>query len=492
MEGGDLKTMSAVSVPADLAEYIAVLEKAGELRRVRAEVDWRWEAGAMSRLACERRGPAPLFENVKDYPGQQLAAVLLGPGKPLHARVALALGLDKTIPTLELMEEVRQRLKHPHKPVSVAADKAPCKEIKLFGKDAKLTKFPVPWIKEIDGGRYVGTWDLIVTKDPDTGWVNWGTYRCEMKGEDRFAVLLLPERQHAGMMFGKYERQGKPMPIAMVIGADPACHLGSIMPLDHGMSEVEAAGALRGQGVPLVRCETSDLEVPASAQIVIEAEVLPGERVEEGPFGEYTGHSAHRGTIPVARVTCITHRSNPIFTMANMGKPWDDYATPAHVMKGAVAKSRLEAHGIDVHSVYYHVPDIAVVAVKPSAGSKRRVVSTLLAGQRLIGSGIVLVEEDVDVTNVEDVFWAISSRMNPESYEVMRDMPINSLYAWVTPQQRKAREASAWVMDARFPHDWPEEYRKAHTIVSDFENGWSKSSKDNVLARWKEYGYGDI
>ena len=242
----------------------------------------------------------------------------------------------------------------------------------------------------------------------------------------------------------------------------------------------------------MVRCETSDLQVPANAEIIIEAEVLPGERVDEGPFGEYTGHSAQRGRTPVARVTCVTHRSNPIFTMANMGKPWDDYAAPSHVMKGAVAKNRLEAHGVDVHSVYYHVPDLAVVAVKAAAGSKRRVVSTLLAGQRLIGSGIVLVDEDVDVTNVEDVFWAISSRMNPESYEVINDMPVNALYAWITPEQRRTREASAWVMDARFPHHWSEEYRKAHTTVSDFEHGWSTSSKEKVLARWKEYGYGDI
>ena len=492
MDASDLKTMSAVSTPADLREYIDVLENAGELRRVRAEVDWRWEAGAMSRLACERRGPAPLFENVKDYPGARLASVLMGPGKPLHSRTALALGLDKAIPTLELMEHIRQRLKHPHKPVTVASAAAPCKEVILKGKDANLLKFPVPWIKEIDGGRYLGTWCLIVTKDPDTGWVNWGTYRCELKGEDTFAILLQPERQHGGAMFRKYERSGRPMQIAMVIGADPASHLGCIAPLDHGMSEVDAAGALRGQGIKMVRCETSDLEVPANAEIVIEAEVLPGERVDEGPFGEYTGHSAHRGRTPVARVNCITHRSNPIFTMANMGKPWDDYAAPSHVMKGAVAKNRLEAHGIDVHSVYYLVPDTAVVAVKASAGSKRRVVSTLLAGQRLVGSGIVLVEEDVDVTNVEDVFWAISSRMNPQSYEILPDMPVNALYAWVTPEQRVTRESSAWVMDARFPHHWTEDYRKAHATVSDFKHGWSQGSKDKVLARWKEYGYGDI
>jgi UbiD family decarboxylase len=487
------ETQAAYRCPADLREYLVVLEKAGELRRVKVEVDWQFEAGAMSRLANERRGPAPLFENVKGYPGQQLAAVLLGPSKPaLHARAALALGLDRLTPTAELIEKIRERLKTPIDPIVVRRDQAPCKEVVLKGDEADLLKLAIPWIKEIDGGRYLGTWDIVITKDPDTGWVNWGTYRCMVKDKNHFAILLMPMRQHGGLVMKKYEEMGRPMPVALVIGADPVSHLAAVTPLEHGVSEAAASGGLRGEATRLVKCETSDLEVPANAEIVIEGELLPGERVDEGPFGEYTGHSAHRGKTPVVRVTAITHRKNPISTMANMGKPYDDAAGPMNVMIPAAAKNRLEAHGVNVKSVYYYVPATVAVSLKPGPGVLKRVVATLLSGERLLSSGIVFVDEDVDVTDTEDLMWAINSRMNPESYDVIRNVPTNLLFPWLTPKERERREAGIWIMDATFPYQWSKEYRHDHTRVSDFKHGWSEATKQKILARWKEYGYDDI
>jgi len=479
--------------PTDTREFIELLERAGELRRVRAEVDWKFEAGAMSRLVCERRGPAPLFENVKGYPGQQLAAVMMGPTKPLHGRVSLALGLDKTTPTLELLEIIRQRMKQPQKTVRVQKSAAPCKEVVLHGKDANLLQFPIPWIKEIDGGRYIGTWCLILTKDPDTGWINMGTYRCMVSDEQHFTVLLASTRQHGGAMLKKYEERGKPMPIALVIGADPHSHIAAMTPIDHGVCEAEIAGALQGKSIPMVACETIDLEVPANAEMVVEAEILPGARADEGPFGEYTGHSAHRGKVPRASVKCITHRKNPIHTLANMGKPYDDYATCAYLMTAAAAKNRLEAHGVvAAKSVFYYVPGTAVISIKPGPGVKRQVISALLSGARMLAVGIVFVDEDVDVTDVDDIWWAISSRMNGDSYEVVKNVAANALFPLLTPAQRQSKEQSVWVMDATFPYDWPPEYRADHTKVSDFKNGWSDSTKQQILARWKEYGYEDI
>ncbi len=480
--------------PADLREFLAVLERAGELRRVPVETDWRFEIGAVSRLVTERRGPAPLFEKVKDYPRQQIAAVLLGPSKHmLHARVALALGFDPRTPTLELIEGVRRRLKNPIAPRRLERAKAPCKEVVLRGKEINLLGFPVPWIKEtLDGGRYIGTWDMIIAKDPDSGWVNWATYRCMVKDNDHFTILLQPAAQHGGAILQKYEAIGKPMPIALVVGADPASHLASIASLEYGVSEAEAAGGLRGSAVELVKCETNDLEVPANAEIVIEAEVLPGERVDEGPFGEYTGHSAQRGQTPVARVTCITHRRDPISTMANMGKPWDDSAIPGAVTSAALAKNRLEAHGIEINSIYYYVPAIAVISLRPRAGLQKQVIATLLSGERKVMEGMVFVDEDVDVTNVEDVWWAICSRMNPSNYEVVRGVPANPLCPSLTPLERECHESSLWVMDATIPYHWSQQYREDHTKVSDFTHGWSEETKRKILARWKDYGYGDV
>lgn len=479
--------------PSDLRAFVELLECAGELRRVKAEVDWRYEAGAMSRLVTERRGPAPLFERVKDYPDQQIAAVLLGPSKSgIHGRVALALGLPKDTPTPDLIEEIRRRFKSPVKPVAVAREAAACKEVVVSERDVDLGAFAFPWIKEIDGGRYLGTSDIIVTEDPKTGWVNWGTYRCMVADRNHFTVLLKSTLQHGGAMLKRHEALARPLRLALVIGADPVSHIVASTPIDHGVDEADMVGALRGAPLPVVKCETNDLFVPANAEMVIEAEIVPGSEADEGPFGEYTGHAAHRGKAPLARVTCITHRRNPIHALANMGKPYDDFATIAYVTMPAVAKNRLEANGIDVKGVYHYVPGVAAISVKPQPGLHRRIISTLLSSHRLAQCGVVFVDEDVDVTDIEDVWWAICTRMNPERYEVVRNVPVNLLWPWLTPQERELREAGLWVMDASFPADWPAEYREKHTAAADFANAWSDSTKQSVLGRWREYGYEDI
>ncbi|MGH7905528.1 MAG: UbiD family decarboxylase [Candidatus Binataceae bacterium] len=488
-----MKESNSSGCADDLREFIDRLEAHDELRRVSAEVDWRYEIGAMSRLVCEKRGPAPLFENVKDYPGHRVAAVLIGPSKPaLHARTALGLGFeDKQIPPLEMIEIVRQRIKQSIPPVTVAKNEAPCKEVILKGDDANLLKFPAPWIKEIDGGRYIGTWDVFITKDPDTGWVNWGTYRSMLKDEKHFVSLLMPSG-HGGQALLKYEAKGKPMPIALVIGADPVSHLVAGSSFERGVSEASAAGALRGEPVRVVKCETSDLEVPATAEIVIEAEVIPGRREDEGPFGEFTGHAAQRGKAPLLRVNCITHRRDPIFTVANMGKPWDDNAVSTYIVWAACAKNWLENLGIEINSLYYYAPNLPVISLKPRAGLQQKIVSAMLAGHRRTDTGIVFVDEDVDVTNVEDVFWAIASRMRPSNYEVIRNIHAMPLTAWLSPEERAAGKSEMFVMDATLPYEWPQEYREAHTRVADFNRAWSGKMKDTVLNRWREYGYGDV
>src|ERR671927_1190777 len=175
----------------DLREYLEKLESEGELIKVSAEVDPHLEIGAVTRRACERRAPAPLFENIKGYPGHRMAGVLMGPGKQtVHSRIAIALGLDSDTPPLELIEYVRARAKTPREPLLASGVDVPCKENILMGDEANLMSLPNPWIKEIDGGQYVGTWDIVITKDPDTGWTNWGVYRCMVRDEKSFAILL--------------------------------------------------------------------------------------------------------------------------------------------------------------------------------------------------------------------------------------------------------------------------------------------------------------
>ncbi|HUC16126.1 MAG TPA: UbiD family decarboxylase [Acetobacteraceae bacterium] len=474
----------------DIRTFVEVLEQEDELRRVSAPVDWRYEAGALGRWAMERGAPAPLFENVIGYEGQKILAGALGPSHPhLHARIALALGLPKDTPPLSLIEIVRERIRHPIAAEHVARAVAACKEIVVTQADVDLEAYAIPWIKEIDGGRYVGTQNIVVTRDRASDWVNWGTYRSQLQGKRELTILLFPAAQHGGEMLQEYK---KTMPVALVIGADPISNLVAGGALPYGVSESDVAGGLRGEALQLVKCETNDLYVPANAEMVIEAEIDTNSLVSDGPFGEYTGHVTEPYRAPLARVTAVTHRRNPIHTMANMGRPHDEATTIVYLMMSACARNRLEDNGIHVKSVYHHGPGNPAVAYTPKPGLRRQIISTLCSGHRLIGSGIIFVEEDVDVTDPADIWWAINTRMNADTLSAVQDLGANPLYPWLTPVQRDRHEAPIWVLDATFPFDWDADYRKAQTGVSDFSNGFSSGTKERILSRLAEYGYEDF
>ena len=340
----------------DLREFIELLERYGHLRRIGQEVDWNLEIGAISRRACELRAPALLFENVKDYPGHR---VLANPLATLE-RLGLALGVGAGASYAELVETYIDRSSRPIKPVEVAS--GPCKEEVHLGEEADVLEFPAPLIHQGDGGRYLGTWHLVVTRDPDTDWVNWGMYRMMVLDRHRLGGIFVPTQHGPFLYFQKYEPRGVPMPFAAAIGVDPLCALAAANPFEYGTSEAEVAGGFRGAPVELVRCETVDLLVPATSEIVIEGEVLPGEREPEGPFGEYTGYMAGgRAPRPVYRVKAITHRRRPILTMSNMGMPVDDCSLGMSLVWSEGIRNLLVDHGIPVTGVF-NPPEMIISA----------------------------------------------------------------------------------------------------------------------------------
>jgi 4-hydroxy-3-polyprenylbenzoate decarboxylase len=478
---------------SDLREFIDALERQNELQRITAEVDWNLEMGAVTRRSIELRAQAPLFEKATGYPdGYGVLGIPLGPTKPvIQGRVAIAMGLPKDTPPLELIDIYRQRIGNPIKPVLVKT--APCKDVILKGDDVDVLKFPVPHIHGMDGGRYIGTWDICITKDAETGWVNWGMYRSMVHDSKHVCLLLVPGDQHGGAMFYRqYEPRQRPMPIAIVVGADPVCNLLAITSLPYGTSEVDAAGGIRGEPVQMVKCETVDLEVPASAEIVLEGEVIPGKRVEEGPFGEYTGHSAHDEPTPVIRVNCITHRKNPIQTMANMGKPWDDAAVPMSITVSAMIGKLLRDNGVPFRSVFQPPPGTSVfISTRSAPGHVVKIMSTLISGWRSGLQYIVVVDDDVDVTNTEDVWWAITTRMHPKNgYHFIEGVGANTLIPFLSPEDRRKHETAHAYLDATFPADWSREYRERHCQVVDFQHAWPENVQKKVLERWsKDYGF---
>ena len=297
----------------DLRQFMTLLDKEGELRRITAEVDWNRELGAIARRVLEKKGPALLFENIKGYTTGRCTKVFTG-GLGDARRLALALGYSKDSPSKELVQHVMRKNRETIAPVVVRT--GPVKEVVVRGKAVDQTEFPVPKWNFREGGRYIHTFSGIVTRDPETRVMNVGIYRGMIGKKNTAPMLLIKGGQHWGQHFAKYATRGEPMPVACVIGWDPIMEFLAGSPVPAGVCEWDVAGGYRGEAAELVRCETVDLEVPATAEIVIEGFISddPETWELEGPFGEFTGYVSDIPTPrPTMQVTCITHRSDPIF-----------------------------------------------------------------------------------------------------------------------------------------------------------------------------------
>ena len=297
----------------DTRDWIALLEKEGELRRITAEVDWNREIGAIARRVLEKKGPALLFENIKGYQSGRCNKLFVS-GLGARSRLALALGFPRDVANRELIQHVMKKNRETLAPVRV--ETGPVKDVIVRGETIDQTEFPVPQWNYLEGGRYIHTFSAIVTRDPETGTMNVGLYRGMIGRKDTTPFLLIKGGQHWGAHFVKWAARNEPMPVACVIGWDPIMPFLAGSPVAAGVCEWDVMGAYRGKPVKLVRCETVDLEVPADAEIVIEGHISddPATFELEGPFGEFTGYVSDLPTPrPTMKIGCITHRRDPIF-----------------------------------------------------------------------------------------------------------------------------------------------------------------------------------
>lgn len=294
----------------DMRAWIDRLEAEGERKRITAQVDWDLEIAEVARRGLAQRGPAILFENIKDYRDTRCTKLFVN-GIARRSRMAMMLGLPKDSPSADLFATVKKRFKEAIKPVSVKT--GPVKENVLKGGDIDLFQFPVPKWHPLDGGRYIDTFCGVVTRDPESGELNVGLYRGMIKDKNKIAKLLIPH-QHWGQAYRKYQERGEAMPVAIVYGWDESLGFVAGAMLSHPPYEYDIIGAIRQEPVELVKCETSDLEVPASAEIVVEGLISPdpADYEDEGPFGEWFGYYGWNRKRPVVQVECITHRDEPI------------------------------------------------------------------------------------------------------------------------------------------------------------------------------------
>lgn len=408
----------------DLREWIAFMEDGGELKRVKVEVDWDEEIGAITRKLIDQRGPIPLFERIKGYedgPCRQLVSYIGS-----HRRTLLSLGLPEETTVREGIQWVKEHLRKPLKPVVV--ETGPCKENVLAGEAIDLARlFPVPKWHPRDGGRYICTAASIVTRDPETGEINVGNYRGMIADRNKISVFL-SKAQHWGKHFAKYEARGEAMPVAVVIGFDPLLFMCAASP--QPCNEYELYSALRGEPIELVRCETSNLLVPARAEIVIEGYISPDPAtfLPEGPFGEYTGYyGGGRAPRHVIQVERITFRNDPIFLGVLEGhSPGHGWAHDGWIpfFFGAATWYYLEEANVPgIRDIYVgFAPEVTLVQIHKVYEGHAQQVAAALWGSHIgnyLGKFVIVVDEDVNIHDPDAVYWALAYRVNPDLGDIV-------------------------------------------------------------------------
>ncbi|MFQ5852652.1 MAG: UbiD family decarboxylase [Candidatus Binatia bacterium] len=423
----------------DLREFIASLEDKRDLLRVKKPVNPKFEISAYIRKTSDRHGPAILFENVKGFDIPVLGGIFATRG-----RAFLALECDGLTYVNKFLSALERLV--PPEPVPTG----PCKEVIHRGRDVDLTTLPVPTFSEKDSAPFI-TLGVVISKDPETGQKNTSIYRLQVKGPNRLGIMA----QQLSRQLARSEAKGKGLPVAVAIGTDPVIPLATQWQASYGTDEMELAGALRGEAVEVVKGETVDLEVPVTAEIVIEGTILPNIREEEGPFGEVSGYYTPAYPKPVIEVSAITHRRNPIYQAAMTGMP----TTENHILKQIPMEAtyywELKRQHPSVTAVHFPaagtVGFIVVIAMKQvQEFEARNVIATMLGSRR--NKIIVVVDDDVDIYDMEKVLWAVATRSQPDEDVVIFPRLVGSA---MDPSVKKLRVSAGLGIDATKPLGQP-------------------------------------
>jgi 4-hydroxy-3-polyprenylbenzoate decarboxylase len=402
----------------DLRELLARIDKLGQLVRV-PEADPDLELGTLIELVAHRAGeggPALLFEKLT---GAATGVRACSGATNSAARLALTMGLPTPKHPLDVVAAYRERMRT-HEPIPPAVV-ASGPVLENVVTDVDLTTLPAPRLHELDGGRYLGTDDLVVMRDPDEGWVNIGTYRVMVQGPDTVTVWMSPGKQ-GRQIREKYFAAGRPCPVLISCGHDPLLFLASGNELRWGLSEYDYAGGHRGAPVEVVESALHGLPMPATAELVLEGDLLPGEVAPEGPFGEFTGYYAGgRTEQPVVRVRRMYHRDDPILTVASPIRPPSNFSYSKCVMKSGMIWDEIERAGLSgVRGVWCHEAGGArmfnVISIRqayPGHAKQAALLAASCQSGSYLGRFVVVVDEDIDPTNMFDVLWAMSTRCDP-------------------------------------------------------------------------------
>jgi len=431
----------------DLRDFIANLEQRGELKRISVEVDPVLEMTEICDRVLRAGGPAILFENPKGSEVPVLANLFGTPD-----RVAMGMG-EASVEALRDVGKLLAFLKEPEPPKGMkdawqklpiykqvmnmapkVVKKAVCQEVVLQGDDIDLSQYPIQLCWPEDAAPLI-TWGLVVTKGPDKSRQNMGIYRQQVLSKNRVIMRWLSHRGGA-LDFKEWQQThpGEPFPISVVLGCDPATILAAVTPIPDSLSEYAFAGLLRGSKTELVKCQTNDLQVPASAEIVLEGYLHPDDMADEGPYGDHTGYYNEVDSFPVFTVERITQRRDPIYHSTYTGRPPDEPAVLG-VALNEVFVPILQKQFPEIVD-FYLPPEgcsyrVAVVSMKKQyAGHAKRVMMGIWSFLRqfMYTKFVIVVDDDIDVRNWQDVIWAMTTRMDPSrDTTLVENTPIDYL-----------------------------------------------------------------
>jgi 4-hydroxy-3-polyprenylbenzoate decarboxylase len=436
----------------DLRDFLSQLEGSGELKRVRTEVDPNLEMTEVCDRVLKSGGPALLFEKPKGH-----AIPVLGNLFGTTRRIALAMGADPNANALEALRDIGVLLaflKEPEPPrgfrdvlerwipigkqVMHMAPKevsgAPCQATSWEGKDVDLSRLPIQTCWPEDAAPLI-TWGLTITRGPRKTRQNLGIYRLQVIGSNRLIMRWLPHRGGATDFREHRDAQpGQPFPVAVALGADPATILSAVAPIPDTLSEYQFAGLLRGSRTEVVNCLGSDLQVPATSEMVLEGVIRPGESALEGPFGDHTGYYNEQETFPVFTVERVTLRRDPIYHSTYTGKPPDEPAVLGAALN-EVFVPILKKQFPEVED-FYLPPEgcsyrLAVVSMrKQYPGHAKRVMFGIWSTLRqfMYTKFIVVTDEDVNIREWKEVVWAMTTRVDAaRDVLVVENTPIDYL-----------------------------------------------------------------
>ena len=463
----------------DLREYIDAVDRLGELRVVNG-ADWDLEIGAITEVAARATQPkVVLFDNIKGYPkGFRVIVNAVCSA----ATTSLAFGLDPTLPGLDMIKAWKKKLGSykPLKPVNVAT--GPITEHVESGDRVDMLKFPTPRWHEDDGGRYIGTGCLVILQDPDEQWTNFGTYRVCVYDRDTLGIWISPGK-HGRLIREKYWSRGKPCPVAITFGQDPVLAKVGSWYEPWGVSEIEIAGWLRNEPVQVVRGQETGLPIPATSELAIEGYIMPseGESRSEGPFGEWTGYYASGArNEPVVKVKNVMYRNDPII----FGMP-PGISGKSVPLSAANVWLALEKAGVtDVQGVWeYTIRYLTVISIKQKYGghAKRAAMALLGSTYGYHRRFVIIVDDDIDPSNIDDVLWALSTRCDPATaINVITEAWSTPLDPRITPDARAQRNFtnSVAIINACQPYHWKDQYAKTCYFPEE--------TRRKTYEKWKE------